>query len=80
MASDLPPYLTRSPHRNVPWTGHAIFPRRSVAHHEELEKKWGKDYLKDLRIFKLFGMGQAIEYRLLSDEEVQRYMDDPNRV
>lgn len=76
MASDLPPYLTHIPSRNVSWTQHAKFPRNVVKTFRRGDHYWHRD----LRIFKLFGTGQAIEYRLLSDEEVQRYMEDPNRV
>lgn len=74
--TDLPPFITNSPHRNIPWTGHGKFPRASVAHHIKLGERWGKDYAGELRVFKRFGE----EYRLLAAEEVDRYMKDPDYV
>lgn len=75
MAIDLPPYLTNVRGRNVPWKGHDTFPRNVVRIFREGSNIWHRD----LRVFKKVGVVN-VEYRLLSDEEVDRYMKDPDYV
>ncbi len=81
--SDLPPYLSHTKERNVPWVGHNVFPRKVFTHKAVREAKLrGRypDYVayRDLRIFKLSFKSQA--YVLMTEEEIQRYMEDPTHV
>jgi len=81
--SDLPPYLSHTKGRNIPWAGHSVFPRKVFTHKAVREAKirgWRPDYVayQDLRIFKLSLKSQA--YVLMTEEEIQRYMEDPTRV
>lgn len=80
--SDLPPYLTHNPNRRVAWKGHDVFPRNVVRIHSTGDSWGAYGYLRseDLRIFKReFGPG-GVAYYLMSEEEAQKYMEDPTRV
>lgn len=77
MASDLPPYLTHASGRNIPWKGHASFPRKVVHTHAKRYYPW----IGDLRIFKMTmdGYGQIV-YVLMHDDDIEKYMHDPTYV
>jgi len=81
--SDLPPYLTHSPSRNVAWKGHAVFPRNVVRIHSTGESLGAYGYLRpgDLRIFKLhYGSHGDANYELMHSSQIQQYMENPTRV
>lgn len=75
--SDFAAFLSNDRQRNVPWKGHADFPKRVIQYHAALMKKrpdlvaW---YPKP-RIFELDWQDGQPEYFLLSAERIQEYMD-----
>lgn len=79
MASDLPPYLSHSQDRAVPWKGHDTFPRRVFqARETSCNKMRWPNYMDDLRVFKRRGVVN-VEYYELTAEQIEKYLEDPTR-
>lgn len=74
--SDLPPYLSSLVGRNIRWKQHSTFPRNVIRVYLRDRNPWHSD----LRIFKREYGPAGVEYILMSETEVQKYMDDPTHV
>lgn len=76
--SDFAAFLSNSPHRGVPWTGHADFPRKSVLIHRRWDNVYeGGGFEAALRIFELeFDATGAPTYTLLTEGQIEEYMGE----
>lgn len=72
--SDFAAFLTHAKYRNIPWTGHATFPKGAVRHNAKITAKHNRTY--ELRIFELdWTEANTPMYHLLSEAEVAAYME-----
>lgn len=84
--SDLPPFLSHTTDRNIPWKGHDSFPRRVFQERDRLNKKfaargWTRTAYSDLRIFKkAWGPFGEENYIQLHRFEIEQYMENPDHV
>lgn len=70
--SDYAAFLSNIKGRNVPWVGHADFPRKVVQTFRRGDHYWHKE----LRIFELdWTEGNQPMYHLMSEAEIQEYLN-----